>query len=153
MNAGLWAVSAPEKRQILRSAPPARSLASANEMLVCAPAIKQKPLPPPSVTAHSGVVKATSESVEGLIESLVKGVGEGVGNIFGSPVKGVSSIFGQQESKYLHLTVSKPASSYKCTRDILHTHISRTSDLRHVLPRISGEGGATRQNMRGTIVA
>jgi len=52
---------------MLVCAPPARSPASANEMLVCAQAREQKPLPPPSVTAHSEVVKAASESVEGLI--------------------------------------------------------------------------------------
>ena len=69
--------------------------------------------------------RASSEN----LESLMKGVGEGVGNILDSPVKGVANIFGQQESKYLHLTVSKPVSSHKCTRAILHTHISISADF------------------------
>lgn len=59
----------------------------------------------------------------------MKGVGEGVGNILDSPVKGVANIFGQHESKYLHLTVSKPVSSHKSTRDILHAHISHSADF------------------------
>ena len=71
--------------------------------------------------------KASSEN----LESLIKGVGEGVGNILdrASPVKGVANIFGQQESKYLHLTFSKPVSSHKSTRDIWHTHISLSTDF------------------------